>query len=257
MTHLRAVVALWSVGALVLALSFGAHISIGDAAPMQQAAPNWGLAAPAYPASATVTHWAPATNAEMQTVFGRFHRSSYDALRRLNDRGYLQIERWTKTTTSHGTRARHVLTWSYGISEYGTESDAASAVGDSIRRLQVMPSGGVYGRSVSFSEGGRLYLFLTFGERTLTGEIACSVKSTDAKAYTATLQQYCRAHVTALMPALTAAAIPTSTMTATATNTMTATPTASSTATATDTSTATSTPDPTATQTLSVSYAIN
>jgi hypothetical protein len=186
----------------------------------------------------------------MQGVFGAFHNSTYDALHRINDRGYLQVERWTKTSKSHGKRSNHVLTWSYGISQYLTESDAAMAMNDTSIRLSALPSGGTYGRIASFSQGGRVYLFMTFGERTLAGEVVCSVRARDVKAYKATLQTYCRAHVAALMPILTAAAIPTSTPTATATNTATAPRTASPTTTATDTSTSTSTPEPTATLTL-------
>jgi hypothetical protein len=178
-------------------------------------------------------------------VFGRFHQSSYGALRRLNDRGYLQIEQWTKTTTSHGKRTGHLLTWSYGISQYATEADALSAINDIMPQMTVMSIGGSYGRSVPLSQGGNAYLYMTFGERTITGEILCSVKTRDAKSYKATLLRYCRAHVTALMPTLSTAAIPTATPTATATATATQTSTPTNTSLPTSTPTATNTIVPT------------
>jgi hypothetical protein len=163
----RTLISFWSLGCLVLAISFAARTSNGEAASAHQAAPNWAVAAPVFPASSKVSHWAPATNAEMQPVFGRFHSSSYDGLHRLNDRGYLQIEQWTKTTTSHGKRSGHLLTWSYGISQYSNEANAASAVNDIIRRMTVMSAGGSYGRTVAFSQAGHAYPYMTFGERTL------------------------------------------------------------------------------------------
>jgi hypothetical protein len=236
----------WSVCSVALVISFGMRSPGGEAAAADQTAPNWAVPSSAFPASSIVQQWAPATNADMQGVLGAFHNSTYDALHRINDRGYLQVERWTKTTKSHGKRSNHVLTWSYGISQYAGESDAVRAMNDLSMQLNAWPTGGTYGQSMSFSQSGRFYLFMTFGERTLTGEIECSVKTGDARAYKATLQRYCRAHVAALMPLLTAAAVPTSTPTATATSTATATLTATATA----TSTSTNTPEPTATSTL-------
>jgi hypothetical protein len=250
--RIRLVTLLWSVCSLVLLVSFDRQPPGGEAATEYQMAPNWAVPSGTFPASATVQQWEPATNADLQGVFGAFHNSTYDALHRINDRGYLQVERWTKTTKGQGKRSNHVLTWSYGISQYAEESDAATAMNDLSMQLNAWPTGGTYGQSISFSQSGRFYLFMTFGERTLTGEIVCSVKARDARAFKATLQRYCRAHVAALMPMLAAAAIPTSTPTATATNTATATLTAVPTATATDTSTSTSTSEPTATLTLTL-----
>lgn len=241
----RLVMTTWIMCAMALVASFGMRPSGGEAATVHQSAPNWVVPSGTFPGAATVKHWAPATNADMQAAFGAFHISTYDTLRRLNDRGYLQMEQWIKTTSSHGKRSKHLLTWSYGISQYATEADAAYAIDDIMLKMNTMPSGGPYGRTVSFSKRGQAYLYMTFGERTLTGEIVCSVKTQDAKAYKATLQRYCRAHVAALMPTLSTAAIPTSTPTSTPTNTPTSTPTATNTPTPTNTST----PTPTATST--------
>jgi hypothetical protein len=88
-----------------------------------------------------VKQWAPATNAEMQSVFGGFHRSSYDVLRRSTDRGYLQIEQWTRTAKAKGKRSAHVLTWAYGISLYASEADAESAINDMKPLMSAMPAG--------------------------------------------------------------------------------------------------------------------
>jgi hypothetical protein len=249
MKQARPLITVWMLASLALAVSFGMRASGGEAASVHQTLPNWTVAAGVYPASAKVAHWLPATNADMQPVFGRFHNSTYDALRRMNDRGYLQIEQWTKTTKSHGKRYNHLLTWSYGISQYSIEADAASAIDDIMPQMAVMPTGGPYGRTVSFTQSGHAYLFMTFGERTIAGEVLCSVKTQDAKTYKSALQRYCRAHVAALMPALSAAAIPTNTPTPTSTFTPTATPTRTPTATATPTNTPTATPTPTATDT--------
>jgi hypothetical protein len=248
--RIRLLTLLWSACSLVLLVSFDMQSPGGEAATVYQMAPDWAVPSGTFPASATVQQWEPATNADLQGVFGAFHNSTYDTLHRINDRGYLQVERWTKSTKSHGKRSNHVLTWSYGISQYADESEAATAMNDLSMRLNAWPAGGTYGQAISFSNRGRFYLFMTFGERTLTGEIVCSVKARDARAYKPTLQRYCRAHVAALMPTLTAAAIPTATPTATATSTATATLTPLPTATATDTPTSTNTPEPTATLTL-------
>lgn len=150
------------------------------------------------------------SNADIQDFFGAMHSSSYRALRRLDDHGWLQIGKFTKTVRRGRTATRHVLTWSYAVSYYPTPAAAARAVADVRAPLEPLPDIGPYGRIAQIVDrAGYAETVSTLGAGTTVVEMFCKLQKKDESAFGQILGEYCTEQRHALAQRLPATAQPT------------------------------------------------
>jgi hypothetical protein len=91
------------------------------------AAPNLALPHSDYPKHSRVAVL-PATNLVADRYFGPVHRSSFDALHRIDGAGWVQAAIWHFTTGEGGARRTHQTVFAYAINVYPSRKDARAAV---------------------------------------------------------------------------------------------------------------------------------
>lgn len=216
------------------------------------AATNLALGKPDYPGGARIVS-VPATNSAADRYLHPVHRSTFDALHRLDGAGWLQFGLWTFTTGAGPTREAHDTIFGYGINLFRTHKQAQRAFSDVKLKTWKSRAGRQSVRRYRSSDVKQTLVFVFFTYKMVEVEAYYEYKGVaSAHAQKIIRRAFSRqtSHLTKLVRAI--SRVQPATPTPLPPNTPTATdiPTALPTATATVTPTATYTPSPTATRVL-------
>ncbi len=228
----------YSIGSLTMS---GTATAVGDVTT------GWQLGTSFYPAATRLVTSENGSNAEMQRLFGAVHDSSYGTLGRIDGKGWVQSGKLTKTTRRNHKRVKVTLVWTYGVSYYPDDGQAAHARADLNVRLNPLAGDTPSMSMARFSRNGRANTLVLLDAANLTVEMLCTVNKGERQKFGQMVDQYCAMQRTALAHILSVATAPTPTATPTATSVPTATkvptvPVATLTPTATTAPTRTPTP---------------
>lgn len=147
-------------------------VCVGLAVPRTLfAAPNLALPHSDYPGKSKVAVL-PATNHIADQYFGPVHRSSFDALHRIDGAGWVQAAVWHFMTGRGGARRTHQTVFAYAINVYHSKTQAQRAVSNVKIKTVPYRVHKIYSRLYQHSDGKETLVFLFF-----------SCKSVEVEAY--------------------------------------------------------------------------
>jgi hypothetical protein len=145
-------------------------VSVGFAIPRALfAAPNLALPHSDYPSKSRVAVL-PATNSVTNRYFGPVHRSSFDALHRIDGAGWVQAAVWHFSTGKGGARRTHQTIFAYAINVYSSKKRAQTAVKNVKIKTTPYRVSRIYCRLYQHIDGRETLVFLFFSFRSIEVE---------------------------------------------------------------------------------------
>jgi hypothetical protein len=152
------------------------------------AAPNLALPHSDYPGKSQVAVL-PATNHVADKYFGPVHRSSFNALHRVDGAGWVQAAVWHFTTGRGGAKRTHPTVFAYAINVYHSRKQAQNAVANVKIKTVAHRVSRIYSRLYRHSDGKETLVFLFFSLKSVEVESYYEYTGTAPTATAASLRK--------------------------------------------------------------------